>query len=193
MSQERSSEPRLMNHEYDGIREYDNPLPSWWTGIFIVTILFSVGYWIYYHGGGSGKSEIEAYQEELAEFAASYAAQAGNAAQIDENTLAVLSHDSGALASGQAVFNKHCVACHGPEGGGTVGPNLTDLFQIHGSTRLDIYNTIRTGVPEKGMISWEKMLKPDELKQVAAVVSSMRGKHVAGGKAKEGAEVPAFK
>lgn len=183
---------KLMDHEYDGIREYDNPLPSWWSGIFILSIVFAVGYWIYFHMGGPGLSEIEEYEAEVKVVAALKAKAAAKAGPVSNDVLAALTQDSAAMEQAKAIFATRCLACHGPQGQGLVGPNLTDDFQVHGSTRADIYVTIRDGVPAKGMQAWGKLLKPDELKQIAAYIGTLRGTNVAGGKKAEGEKVQPF-
>jgi cytochrome c oxidase cbb3-type subunit III len=183
---------KLMDHEYDGIREYDNPLPSWWSGIFILSIVFAVGYWIYYHAGGPGLSETQEYEAEVKAVLALQAKAAAKSGPVSNDVLAALTKDSGEMDKAKTIFATRCLACHGPKGQGLVGPNLTDNFQVHGSTRSDIYKTIRDGVPAKGMQAWGKLLKPDELKRIAAFVGTLRGTNVAGGKKAEGAKVESF-
>ena len=182
---------KLMDHEYDGIREYDNPLPGWWTGLFIVCILFALGYWLYYHWGGPGLSVEAAYQQEMDEWSERQAKLAEKTGKVEEGMLASLATNDGALAEGRKIFVKNCVACHDQQGQGKIGPNLTDLHQIHGNTRVDIYNTIQLGVPAKGMISWQKVLRQSEMMRVAAYVSTLRGKKVKG-RPPEGEQVEAF-
>jgi cytochrome c oxidase cbb3-type subunit 3 len=111
---------------------------------------------------------------------------------IDENALAAMAKDSSTIERGHAVIAKNCVSCHSDKGQGLVGPNLTDGFQIHGQTRLDLYTTILNGVPEKGMLSWGPVLPPEELAAVAAFVTTLRGTDVPGGKAAEGRGVDKF-
>jgi len=179
---------KLMDHEYDGIREYDNPLPSWWVGIFVLTILFALGYWVYYHMGGGGLSETDLYQRALTAYRKEQALRAANAPTVDEATLAKLSKDDATLQAGRVTFGRLCTPCHNRHGEGLVGPNLTDDYQIHGSTRMDIYQTVRDGVLAKGMQAWGKVLDPKQLRQVVAFVTSLRGTHVKG-KAAEGNKV----
>ena len=164
---------KLLQHEYDGIREYDNPLPGWWKSVFAASIVFAIVYCIYYHGGGPGMSEADEYKAELKEYAALQAKIAEKTGKVDEKTLADLSKNSAALESAKKVFNKNCVACHGFKAEGKIGPNLTDDHQIHGNTRVDIYNTIKNGVPAKGMIAWSKVLKHAELLNVAAYIATL--------------------
>ncbi|MCA9664609.1 MAG: c-type cytochrome [Myxococcales bacterium] len=184
---------KLLEHEYDGIREYDNPLPSWWTGIFIATIFFSVGYLIWYHGGGPGKSEHDEYRAEVAEYIKRAAAAAAKAGPVTVGSLKKLAANTALMGTTQATFTKHCVVCHGSQGQGKIGPNLTDNYQIHGTTIVDLFNTILNGVPAKGMIAWGKVLKRHEVMSLAAYVFKLRGTNVKGGKAKEGKEVASAK
>lgn len=189
---DRRSDNRLLHHEYDGIQEYDNPLPFWWKGIFALTAAHAAAYFAWYHLGGPGKTEEERYAAEVKELEAVRAAAPREAIVIDEDALAALAQDSSAIERGHGVFAKNCVSCHSDKGQGLVGPNLTDAFQIHGTSRFDLYTTIQNGVPEKGMLSWGPVLPPDELAAVAAFVTTLRGTDVPGGKAAEGRGVDKF-
>lgn len=184
---------RLIAHDYDGIREYDNPLPFWWKGIFALTIAHSAGYAYWYHLGGPGLSEHQQYAAAQREWEAVRAAAPAEQIPIDEAALTTMAKDTEVLALGRAVFVKNCVSCHTDNGRGLVGPNLTDGFQIHGKDRLDLYQTIRNGVPEKGMLAWEPILRPDELAAVTAFVVTLRNTDVADGKAAEGRVVERFR
>ena len=182
------SEPRILDHEYDGIREYDNPLPGWWMQIFIWSIVFSVLYFAYYHAGVGGLSNADAYDAEVKEATALHPALV--APSVTADVIAAVCTDQARLLAGRATFTVRCAPCHGPEGQGLVGPNLTDPFWIHGKGALtDIYRTVRTGVPEKGMISWEKQLRPAELLEVVGFVSTLRGTSPPNPKAPQGEKV----
>jgi cytochrome c oxidase cbb3-type subunit 3 len=187
-----SEEPRELPHDYDGIREYDNPLPSWWSGIFILTIVFAVVYAIWY-GPGPGRSMHEEFEAEWAGYSTWKAeAEAKATIVVDESTLTTLAADSTALDRGRQLFSQNCIGCHLEDGRGQTGPNLTDEYQIHGMTRLDLYNTIRDGVPAKGMISWGATMQPKDMAAVAAFVSTLRGKNIPG-KGPEGGKVSALR
>ncbi|MBZ0271697.1 c-type cytochrome [bacterium] len=173
----------LLDHEYDGIREYDNPLPTWWSGIFILCIVFSVGYMAFFHAGGPGLSEVEHYELVMKEWAASHPE---TTLAVDEDGIAAMVSDTAALNDAKGLFSTRCLACHGPDGGGLIGPNLTDDYWIHGARLADIYRTIHDGVPEKGMVPWSTQLKPDEMMKLAAYVRSLRGTSPATPKAPEG-------
>jgi cytochrome c oxidase cbb3-type subunit 3 len=183
---------RLMHHEYDGIQEYDNPLPFWWSGIFVLCCVHAAWYLYWYHGGGPGKSMHQEYAAELATWQKLRDSAPKQELAVDEDILKAMAADTGTLDQGHAVFSKNCVSCHLDDGRGQIGPNLTDLSQIHGSLRMDIYNTIYNGVPDKGMLTWNGVLAPEELAAVAAYVTTLRGKNVAG-KAPEGHPLEPFR
>lgn len=183
---------KLMNHEYDGIREYDNPLPSWWVGIFLICIAFAAVYWIYYHGGGSGLSEQQVYAQELAAYNKQQEDILAKSIKVDLPTLAKLATNGGEMAKIKGTFVKLCSPCHKPDGSGLIGPNMTDDYQLHGTTRLDIYKTIRDGVPAKGMQSWKMQLNPLDMARMAAYVSTLRGTKVAKPKPPQGKKIPPY-
>ena len=146
----------ILDHDYDGIQELDNHLPPWWSYLFYATIVFAIVYVMLYHVTDTFPLQEEEYNIEVAE--AEAAAQIRMAADseaggFDESTLAY-SDDPEILASGESIFVKQCAVCHKPDGGGSIGPNLTDKYWIHGGSIQEIYTTIKVGVPDKGMISW---------------------------------------
>jgi cytochrome c oxidase cbb3-type subunit III len=169
----------LLDHAYDGIQEYDNPLPAWWVWVFVATIVFTPLYVVHYHFGQGDTVEAE-YAADLAAWNAAEAARALESGVVSEETLAALMHDATTLAAGEALFKTNCVVCHGDRAEGKIGPNLTDDFWLHGGTLLAIHRTVDQGVPEKGMLAWGKTLAPDDVRRVAAWVGSLRGKNVPG-------------
>lgn len=188
MSEERRDEV-IEGHEPDGIREYDNPLPRWWLYLFYGTIVFSIGYAIYYHLGGPGKSVAAEYALEMEALEALKAAKRPKV-ELDEATLAAAYREPAQVAAGKALYASRCVACHGPDGQGTVGPNLTDEYWIHGGgTLAGIFKVVRDGVPAKGMIAWGTQLDADQLKQVVAFVASLSGTKPPNAKAPQGEKV----
>jgi cytochrome c oxidase cbb3-type subunit 3 len=185
-------ESRLMDHDYDGIREYDNPLPGWWSAVFAATFVFAFLYFAYYNIAHWGRTPAEGYQVALAGWQASYkSGPAGGGINATEEMLAAGAENSGVVAQGAAVFTARCIGCHADGGRGLIGPNLTDLYQIHGTTRMDLYATIMGGVPGTAMIAWGEVMKPTEIVAVATYVSSLRGKNLAG-KEPQGKSVPAL-
>lgn len=175
-----SGEAPILEHEYDGIVEYDNPMPSWWKNMFWGTFVFSLGYLFWYHLGGNGVSVLAAYEADVAE-ASARAAEAALGQEVSEESLEQLMADASSMEDAAAKFVASCAACHAEQGQGLIGPNLTDDHWLHGSGSLmDIYEVIAKGVPEKGMPPWERQLAPEDLKKVTAFVGTMRGTNVPG-------------
>jgi cytochrome c oxidase cbb3-type subunit 3 len=168
----------LLEHEYDGIQEYDNPMPRWWVWIFWATILFAVLYWLNVPGIGSGKGRVASYENEMAQARAKFGDRTPAAGSGPSDTeLAAFAQDLAKLAAGQAVFEANCVPCHRADGGGVIGPNLTDDYWIHGGKPTQILHTIEVGVPDKGMPAWGTVLNPADLPAVAAYVLHLHGTH----------------
>lgn len=160
-------------HEYDGIEEADNQLPRWWLWTLYGSIAFAIGYWFAYHELEAGRLPGERYADALA-------AQAERGGGIDEAALLAMVDDPEAVDAGRQAFATNCVACHGAQGEGKIGPNLTDHHWINGGAPLDIYQVIRQGVPAKGMPAWGQTLGPAAVEQLAAFVLSVRGQEVPG-------------
>lgn len=178
--------PRLIEHQYDGIQEFDNPLPRWWVILFWATIVFSVFYALNL-GVGIGPGRIAQYE---AEVAAAKAAAPPPTEFTSPEELAAMASNPQVMAAGQAVFTTNCVSCHKADGGGMIGPNLTDNAWIHGGTLMEIHKTITEGVIAKGMPPWGTLLKPDQIDAVTVYVASLKNTNVPGGKAPEGTVVP---
>jgi cytochrome c oxidase cbb3-type subunit 3 len=172
MSQDRDR--RLEGHSPDGIEEYDNPLPSWWVWLFWITIVFSVGYWGWYELG-PGLSVHQAYEAEVRAAAERQAQQAARAEDVTDEGIAGLAKDRSAMTAAAQTYQARCLACHGPQGQGLIGPNLTDDYWLHGRRPTEIVRVIADGVPEKGMIPWKGQLAPAEIRAVAAYVVSLGG------------------
>jgi cytochrome c oxidase cbb3-type subunit 3 len=184
-------------HEYDGIRELDNVLPPWWLWMFYATIAFSFIYLIHYHispikalekigfvGPGVGQEEL--YKIEMQEAEKQKQAYLAKAAsKINEENVVALT-DANEIAQGKEIFQTNCIICHGKEGQGGAGPNLTDDYWLHGGGIKNIFKTIKYGVPEKGMIAWESQLSPKQIQQVASFILTLRGTHPPGAKEPQG-------
>jgi cytochrome c oxidase cbb3-type subunit III len=175
---------KLLGHTYDGIQEYDNPMPRWWLTTFALTIVFSVLYVINIGPIGSGEGRIADYERTLREYAAAHPAPAGGGATPEQ--LSALLTDEEALEEGKETYTSYCASCHGPDGGGIIGPNLADAYWLHGGDIGSIYKTVSQGVLAKGMPPWEKSLKPDQLQAVVAYVASLKGSTPANPKAPQG-------
>ncbi len=179
---------QLLDHEYDGIREYDNPLPRWWVWMFAGSFWFSVAYFFHYHISGNGESVAASYDADVAA-AREVAAKTSLAMPVSEESIGKLMVDPSLMNDTKALFALRCAACHGDSGQGTIGPNLTDDAWIHGSGKLvELFGVIDQGVLAKGMPAWGKQLSPIEVRKLAAFVGSQRGKAIAG-KAPEGVVV----
>jgi cytochrome c oxidase cbb3-type subunit 3 len=175
----------LLDHDYDGIRELDNALPPWWKYGFYITILIAVIYIFNFHVWGIGKNPEQEYAEEMLEgkrIEEFYKAKTKNL--VDENNVVI--SDAAGIETGKTMFTQSCVACHGTKGEGGIGPNLTDKFWIHGGSMNNIYNTIKIGYPEKGMQSWQTMLSPVQMKNLASYVKSIIGTNPPNAKAPQG-------
>ncbi|MDX1665701.1 MAG: cbb3-type cytochrome c oxidase N-terminal domain-containing protein [Saprospiraceae bacterium] len=176
----------LFDHSYDGIRELDNSLPPWWLYMFYISIAFSVGYLVYYHVGDWGMSSEEAYAQEMQEAeeqVKAYLASQSN--RIDETNVAIVTAED-EIALGQAIYQANCLVCHGAQGEGGVGPNLTDPYWINGGSIKDIFMTIKYGVPEKGMIAWQAQLRPVDMQRVASYITTLQGTDPPNAKEPEG-------
>ncbi|MDZ4674905.1 MAG: cbb3-type cytochrome c oxidase N-terminal domain-containing protein [Gemmatimonadota bacterium] len=180
------NESMLLDHEYDGIKEYDNPLPRWWVWTWWATIIFSVLYWFNVPGIGIGQGQIADYEAEMAVAEAQRAQLAALRPGPTEQSLLALKSVDSTLALGQTTFGQMCVACHGPDGGGVIGPNLTDDAWIHGESAMEVYTIVNEGVLAKGMPAWGTMLSPAQVEAVVAYVMSLRGTTPASPKAPEG-------
>ncbi|MNK12033.1 Cbb3-type cytochrome c oxidase subunit CcoP [compost metagenome] len=176
-------------HEYDGIIEHDNPMPTWWLWTFFLTIIFAFLYYIHYElaGGPTLQQELTVAMEQLEK---TKSAAISSAPMETEDSLAAAFAKDGLLEAGQGQFASKCAACHGAELQGLIGPNLVDKFWVHGKgNRMDILKVVREGVPEKGMPPWGPVMKRDELYAVVAYIMSKKGTSPAGAKAPEGEAV----
>ena len=177
----------LLDHNYDGIRELDNHLPPWWKWLFYATIIWAVFYLIAYHVTNSLPLQIEEYDNEVA-----YAEEqirklkaANPGAQIDENTVAMVT-DATALMDGKETFNNICASCHRTDGGGDIGPNLTDPYWKHGGSIQDVFKVVKNGVPNTNMVAWGGALSPEEMQNVSSYLLTLQGTNPPNGKAPEG-------
>ena len=176
----------IKGHDYDGIHELDNRMPPWLAFLFQATIVFSIVYGIYYHWSKLGDLPAEELAKETKVIEAQKSAFLEKAAaKINENSVTLLT-DAASIDAGKQIFSTNCAACHAPDGGGTVGPNLTDVYWIHGGGIKNIFKTIKYGVPQKGMISWEAQLNPLKMQQVASYIVSLKGTKPATPKAPQG-------
>jgi cytochrome c oxidase cbb3-type subunit 3 len=176
----------LMEGEYDGIQELDNPIPAWFMYLFYATITFAVCYLLIYHVFGLAPLQYDEYKQEMAQAAVAQKVYLGKAAnRVDENTVK-LTTEAAILTEGAGIFKQNCVVCHGEKAQGIVGPNLTDDYWLHGGKINEVFKTIKYGVAGKAMPTWEGHLMPKQIAAVANYVKSLHGTNPPGGKAPEG-------
>lgn len=176
MNEQKPPQDELRPHQFDGIQEYDNQLPRWWLYLFYMTIVFTPAYLIYYHVAG-GRSLSQELETDLSE---QDALMQKKAALMGEADLSKLADDPALVAAGKTEYDLLCASCHGAEGAGLIGPNLTDAFWIHGGKPADIHKTIADGVLEKGMPAWLPTVGPDKVNQLTAFVMSIKNRNIAG-------------
>lgn len=165
----------LLNHDYDGIQELDNDLPPWWVWLYYITIFFSVAYFIRYYVM-DGPSQAKEYEIEMAEAKLEVEEYLKNTPDLVSLDNVELLTDASSLEAGNKIFQTNCAACHTADGGGLIGPNLTDEYWVLGGGIKNIYKTIANGGrPGKGMISWSSTIRPTQMQQVASYVISLQG------------------
>ena len=176
----------IPGHEYDGIQELDNGLPQWWLITFYGAIVFSILYVLYYWAG-PGLTIQQIYDKAQAERAMALASAPGPGLPSEQELNAALASES-QKKKGHEVYTLRCVSCHGAEGEGGIGANLTDRAWIHGGKIQQIAKTIAEGVLDKGMPPWGAVISHDELVAVTAYVKSLKGTHPANPKAPQGTQ-----
>jgi cytochrome c oxidase cbb3-type subunit 3 len=176
----------ILDHNYDGIRELDNKLPPWWVYLFYASIVFAVVYLARFHVFND-YTQDEEYEQEVATAQLEIEEYKKTAkGLVDANTVELLT-DASDLNAGKTIFESNCVACHMADGGGGIGPNLTDQNWILGGGIKNVFHTISEGGRDgKGMIAWKQNLKPVEIAQVASYVLTFEGTTAANPKAAEG-------
>jgi cytochrome c oxidase cbb3-type subunit 3 len=179
----------LMDHKFDGIAELDNPTPPWFMYLFYITLIFALAYTLYYHIYQGGNIQDTEYKTEMAiadKAREEYMKKFANSVNEDNVTEVKEAKD---IAEGLKIYSANCVACHGDKGQGGVGPNLTDTFWLHGGDIKSVFKTLTYGIPEKGMIAWNKTLNPLQIQKVASFILSLKGTNPAGAKEPQGTEV----
>ena len=176
----------ILDHNYDGIKELDNNLPPWWIYGFYASIVFAAVYLLRYHVF-SGPSQIDELETELADARIAIEAYKKTAKNlVDINTVTELT-EAADLSAGKTIFETNCVACHMADGGGGIGPNLTDPNWILSGDIKSVFKTVSEGGRSgKGMIAWKQQLKPLEMAQVSSYVLTFEGTTPANPKVPEG-------
>jgi cytochrome c oxidase cbb3-type subunit 3 len=180
---------KLTDHNYDGIQEYDNPLPRWWLLTFYGTVIFAAIYWVQYEIF-KAPTQLEELKLDLAEIKSKIESAPATSSGDLESELKALLSDPSTLAKGKEVYQGKCAVCHGVELQGIIGPNLVDEYWIHSKGEIvAIADNVRKGFPDKGMPPWEALLKPEEVNAVAVFVASNRGSKPNNPKAPQGEKV----
>jgi len=177
----------ITTHDYDGIKELNNPAPTWIVLVFLATICFSLIYVVHYFGfPGNGNDQASEYDKEVA---------AANKEKENHQNTAVVNgsalNPQQAMAEGKKLFNeKGCIACHGQAGeGNAIGPNLTDKFWINGCSKEAIVKVIAEGKPEKGMTPYKGTMTDGQITNLVAFIQgTLAGSNPAKAKAPQGEE-----
>jgi cytochrome c oxidase cbb3-type subunit 3 len=165
----------MLDHNYDGIRELDNVLPPWWVYLFYGTIIFGAIYIVRYQIM-DGNNQVQEFQTEMQEAKVAVAEYLKTAPDMMSKEKVTLLTDATSLAAGKAIYTANCVACHRPDGGGQIGPNLTDDYWILGGGIKNVFNTVMEGGRDgKGMVAWKASIKPSDIQKVASYVLSLQG------------------
>lgn len=163
---------RVKAHEYDGIQEYDNQLPRWWLVTFVFTVIFGLAYWAYYQIYQIGPNQIQAYELAMAAHEEEFKQPEP---EVNEELIISIQKDTAAMQEAATIFQENCIPCHGAQGQGGIGPNLTDDYWIHGAKAENLYHTITTGVADKGMPTWKGLFTPQQIVGLVAHVKSLHG------------------
>ena len=166
--------PNVTIHEYDGIQEYDNPLPAWWSWIFFLSFVFACVYFLFVTLAGDGLSPLGFYERAVTADQERQFALMGEI-KSDPASLIKLSKDEKLLLVGKAIFTSNCAACHGPTGAGLTGPNLTDEQYLHVRRIEDFLDVIAKGRNNGAMPAWENRLQPKEIAVLASYLAHLRG------------------
>lgn len=170
----KGEEGLVLNHNYDGIQELDHPLPMWWLAIFYVTIAFAFVYCAYEWMGMSVGS-YEALNMELKTIE-SLTPKSADGEKTNAALMAELRSHPEWTDSARTLYQGRCAVCHAADGGGGIGPNLTDDHWIHGAgAPVDMAVVIEKGVAEKGMPPWGALLKREEIVGLVGLIRSLHG------------------
>jgi cytochrome c oxidase cbb3-type subunit 3 len=171
-------------HTYDDdLHEMDNRLPLWWQYTLYGAILFAVAYWAGEHQIGAWMSQKDVFEKDMIAARLEAAKRGGG---MSGDVLLAMSRKEETVREGKQVFTTTCAACHRADGGGNIGPNLTDAFWLHGGKPENIFSCVHDGVPGKGMPTWAPQLGEEKVADVVAYVLTIRDTNVPGGKPPQG-------
>lgn len=176
----------ILDHNYDGIKELDNSLPPWWVYMFYASIIFAVVYLVRFEVF-DGDNQVTEYNNAVAEARADLEKYKETATDLVDISTVTLLTDEKDLKRGKAIYNLNCAACHISDGGGSIGPNLTDENWILGGGIKNVFATVSNGGRDgKGMVAWNKILKPIDIAKVSSYIISLQGTIPANPKQPEG-------
>ncbi len=172
----------ITQHEYDGIKELDNPAPKWIMALFYLTIGFSIIYGAYYFWLGVGDHQDAEYVRKSEKHDQKYQMVSLSSADLSWLT------DENSVAEGKTIFQEmNCFACHGMNGeGNAIGPNLTDEYWLNGCDFQSIFNLIKNGNPSKGMTAFKNQISDEKIQKVASYVHALKGTSPANAKDPQG-------
>jgi cytochrome c oxidase cbb3-type subunit 3 len=166
----------LLDHDYDGIQELNHPLPSWWIWIWAVSIVFCIPYTMYYHfaGGPDLSEELDRNMVKITELRE---AAANDLSKFDIEHYNTWSKENDAKALAAEVWEENCLSCHAADGGGDIGPNLTDNYWLNIKERTPqaIFSVVRDGVEDNGMPAWGEILSKEEIYAAISQVMAFKG------------------
>jgi cytochrome c oxidase cbb3-type subunit 3 len=177
--------PTPIVHVYDGdLVEEDNRLPLWWQYTLYGAIVFAAVYWYGEHQLGAWKGQSDAFQQEMIGVRLEQAKKAGG--KLPPEALIAMSKNPATVDQGKSLFVTTCAQCHRADGGGNIGPNLTDEFWLHGGKPENIQTSVNEGYPLKGMPNWQQQLGEEKTTALIAYVISLKGTNAPNGKAPQG-------
>lgn len=178
----------LLDHNYDGIHELDNPLPAWWRYIFYISVVFGIIYVIYYQFG-SGPSLRDEFNKDFSAIQAIKDQLKAKSSSFNADQFAAVNNPTG-IKKGEEIFTNNCMVCHAEKGKGDVGPNLTDEYWLRAKGTPDtIFNVVYNGSVDNGMPAWSESISVDEIYLAVAYVYSLKNTHQPGGKEPQGEKI----
>lgn len=165
----------VLDHDYDGIHELNHPLPSWWTGTWILSFVFCVPYFMYYVMM-DGPTLTDEYNAEMAKINKVIEAEVAKSSNFSVEMYNTWVAKNDGVNKGKVVYEENCLSCHMDGGAGDIGPNLTDNYWIHAKgTPETIYPVVVKGVEENGMPAWGEVLSKEDMMAVVSYVMSLKG------------------
>ncbi len=176
----------VLDHDYDGIHELNHPLPSWWTGSWILSFVFCVPYFMYYVLM-DGPTLLDEYNTDMAKINKVIEAELANSSKFDMNQYSTWVKANDGVAKGKVVYEDNCLSCHSDGGAGDIGPNLTDKYWINAKgDAKTIYPVVVNGVEDNGMPAWGEVLSKNELMSVVSYIITLQGTNPANAKEAQG-------